>query len=121
MRDWKKTLGFHRPDEMERHILFKAQRNAYLFLVGALLVWSLWESGQVYLHNSRLNPLPCLLLAGAAVIQAFSQLALTRQAVKDDEDSRETSPLAWLVTLGFAVAAAAAAAVGAFLLMGARV
>ena len=31
-------LGLHKMDEMEQHILFKAQRNAYLFLVIAL--WS---------------------------------------------------------------------------------
>ena len=33
-------LRFRKMDEMERHILFKAQRNAYLFLVTALIIWS---------------------------------------------------------------------------------
>ena len=37
-------LGVRKMDEMERHILFKAQRNAYLFLVAALVIWSFYES-----------------------------------------------------------------------------
>ena len=44
MRPFWKDLLPRRPDEMERAILFKAQRNAYLFLTAALLVWSLAES-----------------------------------------------------------------------------
>ena len=64
-------LGFRKMDEMERHILFKAQRNAYLFLIAALVIWSFYESIQVYIHHSRLNLLPCLLLTAAVLIQSF--------------------------------------------------
>ena len=39
-RFWEK-LRLRRPDEMERAILSQAQRNAYLFLVLALSVWSI--------------------------------------------------------------------------------
>lgn len=108
---------FRKPDEMERHILFQAQRNSYLFLVMALTAWSFCESGRVYLHHTRLNLLPCLLLAGALLVQAFSQLLLTRRAVKDDEDSYETEPLARLVVLICVLAALLAAAAGAFVLL----
>ena len=96
-----------KPDEMERHIIAKAQRNAYLFLVAALLLWSLYESLCVFLWHSRLNLLPCGLLSGAALVQAFSQLLLTRRAVKDDEDSQETAPLARLVVLACVAAGVA--------------
>ena len=109
-RFWKK-LGLRKPDEMERFILFRAQRNAYLFLVAALLCWSLYESCRVYIHHTRLNLLPCLLLGAAALIQSFSQMALTRNAVKDDEDSCETGPLARMVVLACAAAGVLAAAV----------
>ena len=118
-RVWKK-LGLRKPDEMERFILFRAQRNAYLFLVAALLCWSLYESCRVYIHHTRLNLLPCLLLGAAALIQSFSQMALTRNAVKDDEDSYETGPLIKLVLLACVIAAAAATAVAAVVLMGVR-
>lgn len=121
MKDGKTRLGFHRPDEMERYILCKAQRNAYLFLAAALLIWSLYESGQVYFHRGRMNLLPCLLLTGAALIQAFTRLALTRRAVRDDEDSWETGPLAGLAVLCFAAAGIAAMAAAAAALMGVRV
>lgn len=114
-------LGFRKMDEMERYILFKAQRNAYLFLVAALVIWSFYESIQVYIHHSRLNLLPCLLLTAAALIQSFSQLALTRGAVKDDEDSYETGPLFKLVLLACVAAAVAVTAAAAVVLMGVRV
>lgn len=113
-------LGFRKMDEMERHILFKAQRNAYLFLIAALVIWSFYESIQVYIHHSRLNLLPCLLLTAAVLIQSFSQMILTRSAVKDDEDSYETGPLIKLVLLACVIAAAAATAVAAVVLMGVR-
>lgn len=119
-RFWKK-LGLRKPDEMERFILFRAQRNAYLFLVAALLCWSMYESCRVYIHHSRLNLLPCLLLIAAALIQSFSQLVLTRNAVKDDEDSCETGPLARMVVLACAAAGVLAAAVTAVVILGVRV
>lgn len=115
-----KNLGTHPPDEMERAILLKAQRNAYLFLVIALLAWSFYESFQVYTRHTRLNPLPAFLLGAAALIQSFSQLLMTRSAVKDDEDSCETEPLLRLITLVCAAAAVIATAVSAVVLMGVR-
>lgn len=120
MRRILKRLGLHSPDEMERAILFKAQRNAYLFLVAALLIWSLYESGRVYVCRGRLNLFPCLLLAAAAVIQAFSQLVMTRSAVKDDEDSDETGPMVKIVLLACVVASLAATAAAALVLMSVR-
>lgn len=111
---WKKL---RRMDEMERHILSRAQRNAYFFLVAALVVWSFYESWQVYVRHTRLNLLPCLLLTGAVLIQSVSQLALKRSAVKDDEDSYETGPLARLVVFVCAVACVAATVGAAVVLL----
>lgn len=121
MRRILRGLNLHRPDEMERHILFKAQRNAYLFLIIALVVWSFYESIRVYICHNRLNLLPCLLLTAAVLIQALSQLILTRSAVKDDEDSCETGPLVKLVLLACVIAAAAVTAAAAVVLTGVRV
>lgn len=106
MRNFWKKLRTHRPDEMERAILFKAQRNAYFFLVAALVVWSFCESAQVYRTHQRLNLIPCLLLAGAVTIQSLTQAVLTRRAVQGDEDSWETGPLAKLALLLSALACA---------------
>lgn len=44
-------MGFHKTDEMERYIIFKAQRNSYIFLMIALLIWSLYESSKVYISQ----------------------------------------------------------------------
>ena len=121
MKRFLKNLGFRKPDEMERHIIFRAQRNSYFFLMAALLIWSFWESCKVYLYHTRLNLIPCLLLAGAALIQSFSQLVMTRNAVKDDEDSFETAPLLKIIVLVCVTASAVATAGAALLLMGVRV
>ena len=118
MRHILKKLGFRSPDEMERAILFKAQRNAYIFLAAALLVWSLYESYKVYICHTRLNPFPCFLLTAAALIQAFSQLIMTRNAVKDDEDSCETGPLFKIIVLTCGIASIIATVAAAIVLMG---
>ena len=120
MRKLFQRLGFRRPDEMERHIVFRAQRNAYFFLVAALVIWSFYESGQVYLYHTRLNLLPCLLLTGAVTVQSFSQLILTRRAVQDDEDSYETGPFVKIVLFACVLAGFLATAAAALVLMGVR-
>ena len=119
MRSFWKKLRSHKPDEMERSILFRAQRNAYLFLAAALFLWSLYESWAVHVHHTRLNLLPCLLLVSAVMIQALTQALLTRRAVQDDEDSCETGPMARLVLLTCGAACLAAVAVAAAVLLGA--
>ena len=42
MKRIQKYLGLRQMDEMERHILFRAQRNSYLFLVLSLTVWTFY-------------------------------------------------------------------------------
>lgn len=113
-----KKLGFHKMDEMQRYITFKAQRNAYIFLTIALLVWSLYESIKVYIYHTKLNPLPCLLLVTASLIQIFSQLMMERSAVKDDEDSYETEPLFKIIILICVVTGIIATVGASFILMG---
>lgn len=120
MKEFLKKLGFHKMDEMEQHIAFKAQRNAYMFLVLALVVWAFVESYRVYAYQTPINLMPSMLLAAAGLIQSISQWAMTRSAVKGDEDSHETEPLLRLI-LWVCVAAGLIATVGAaFVLMGVR-
>ena len=47
MKKLLNLLRLRKPDEMERTILFKSQRNAYLFLVFALIAWTFFESYRV--------------------------------------------------------------------------
>lgn len=105
---------------METAIRFKAQRNAYLFLVISLLIWSFYESYKVYTAHSRLNLVPCLLLVTAAVIQTFSQLIMTHNAVKGDEDSCETGPFIKIVLLICVIAGVIATAVTSIILLSVR-
>ena len=111
-------LGLRIMDEMEKYIAFKAQRNAYIFLIIALLIWTLYESISVYVHHTRLNPFPCMLLAAASLIQSFSQLTMAHNAVKDDKDFYKTEPLLKTIIL-ICVATGIAATIGAsFILIG---
>ena len=106
-------LGFRKMDEMEQHIAFKAQRNAYLFLMVALLFWTFYESYQVFVYESKLNMIPSILLYVAAAIQIISQLVITHSTVKD-EDTYKASP--WLRILMWIGAIAAIA--GSAMLIG---
>ncbi len=120
MKKFFKKLGFRKMDEMEQHIAFKAQRNAFVFLLAALLIWTLYEAYTVFAFDAVLNPFPCMLLAAASCIQTFSQLIMTRNAVKDDEDSFETSPLLKIIIWACVVVGAIATIVAAIMIMGVK-
>ena len=121
MKEILKKLGFRKPDEMERHITLKAQRNGYVFLMIALMLWTWWESIKVYIYHTRINPLPCLLLGLGGIVSGFSSLIMTRSAVKDDEDSDETGPLFKIILWVCAITGVIATVGAALLVMGARV
>ncbi|MBQ4572166.1 MAG: hypothetical protein IJA80_02680 [Clostridia bacterium] len=93
MKKLLKNLGFHKMDEMEQSILFKAQRNAYLFLEFALIIWAFYESYKVLTHHTHLNIIPSMLAVSGLAIQNWSQLIMTHNAVKGDEESPKASPL----------------------------
>lgn len=115
-----RKIGLRKMDEMDRYIAFRAQRNAYHFLIISLFIWSMYESYQVFVYHTNLNLLPCMLLAAASLIQGFSQLVMQRNAVKDDEDSYETVPLLKIM-IWVCVAAGVIATVGsAIILMGVK-
>ena len=117
MKNLRRKLGFRPLDEMEQLHNFKAQQNAYFFLIIALFIWTIAESLHVYIHHTTLNLMPCMLLTIATLIQTFSRLILTRNAVKDDPDSFETAPLIRIVLL-ICIIAAIVATIGAVLLIG---
>lgn len=120
MRDFFRRFRFHKPDEMERHIVFRAQRYSYTFLIVALLIWSCYESYKVYMYHTKLNLIPCMLLVAAAVIQSLSQLIMTRNAVKDDEDSYETVPLFKIIILICVIVSVIATIGAAIIFMGVK-
>ena len=104
MKKFLKNLGFHKMDEMEQSILFKAQRNAYLFLEFALIIWAFYESYKVFAHHTHLNIIPSMLAVIGLVIQNLSQLIMTHNAVKGDEESPKASPLFKTLFIGIVVA-----------------
>ena len=121
MKRFLKSLGFHSPDEMEKAILFKAQRNAYIFLVISLVAWSLYESYKVYVYHNRLNLFPCFLLVMTMAIQILSQFIMTRNAVKDDEDSYKTGAIVKVIVLICVIVSIIATVVTAIVFMGVKV
>lgn len=105
MKGILKKLGFRKMDEMEKYIAFKAQRNAYIFLIVALFIWSTYESMKVFAYHTRLNLIPCML----------------RNAVKDDEDSYETAPLLKIIILICVVTGMIVTIGASFILMSVRI
>ena len=103
-------------DEMEQHIAFKAQRNALFFLLVTLQIWTLYEAYKVFAFGTMLNPTPCILLTAASAVQYFSQLIMTRNAVKDDEDSFDTLPLLKII-IGVCVIVGVVATIGAAIMV----
>ena len=120
MKKLLKKLGFRKMDEMEQHIAFKAQRNALVFLLVALFGLTLYESYKVYAFHTPLNLVPCFLLVAASWIQTLSQLIMTRNAVKDDEDSFETSPLLKIIIFICVVVAVVVTIGAAIIIMGTK-
>ena len=106
---------------MEKAILFKAQRNAYIFLVISLLAWSLYESYKVYVYHNRLNLFPCFLLVMTMAIQTLSQFIMTRNAVKNDEDSYKTEAVVKVIVLICVIVSIFATVAAAIVFMGVKV
>lgn len=107
-------LGFHKMDEMEKYIAAKARRNAYLFLVSALAVWTFYEGIQGLIRRTNLNILPCMLLAASALIQMASRLIMTRNAVQEEDESNEMKPLVQtilFISIAISIMATIAAAI----------
>ena len=121
MKRFLKRLGFHSLDEMEQAILFRAQRNAYIFLVISVLVWSLYESYKVYVYHNRLNLFPCLLLVMTMAIQSLSQFIITRNAVKDDENPYEAGAIVKIIVVICGIVSMIATIVTAIIFMGVKV
>ena len=121
MNRFLKKLGIHKMDEMQQQIAFKAQRNAYLFQMIALIIWTFYESYKVYTYHTRINLLPCALLTTGVIIQTLSQLILLRNAVKDDEDSNETMQLFQIIILSCAIVCVIAAIGSAIFLLSVRI
>ena len=118
MKNPFKSLLSNKMDEMQSYIVLKAQRGAYLFLVAALFVLSLYNSYRVYAYHERLDLTPCLLLVAASLVQSVSQAVMTRNAVKDDEEADERGPFIRLAVTVCVIAGAVATALTALLIMG---
>ncbi len=104
MKKFFQKLGLHKMDEMEQNIMFKAQRNAFLFLEFALVIWAFYESYKVFAYQTHLNIIPSMLAVCGLAIQNWSQLILTHNAVKGDEESPKASPLFKTIFIGIIVA-----------------
>ena len=121
MKKWFRRFLSQHLDEMARQHNYRAQQAAYYFLITALLVWTVCESISVYIHHTKLNLIPCLLLVIASLIQTFTRLILTRRAVKDDEDSYITAPLIRIVLLTCIVIAVIVTVVMTWIIGGTRI
>lgn len=103
MKKLFKKLGFRKMDEMEQSIMFKAQRNAYIFLEIALIAWGLYESYKTLTYHTDLNIFPSMLATTGLLIQNSSQLIMTHNAVKGDEETPKDSTLLRTVIIAISI------------------
>ena len=100
-------LGFHKADEMERAIQYKATSYAYCVLMLTIVA----EGNYRVLIKGEKMPLTILLAMAAIGVQCISILVLRHRNTAGDEEYR-AYPF-WKTMLWIAVFAAAVAAIGA--------
>lgn len=115
MKSFFSKLGFRKMDEMEKDIALKAQRNALIYALLALAIWSLYESFKVYTQHTSLNPVPSFLLVTTTFVLILSQLVLQKRVVKGDDEYKDTTPLLRIIVVGVIVVAVIIS-IGAWLL-----
>lgn len=105
MKSFFSKLGFRRMDEMEKDIALKAQRNALIYALLALAIWSLYESFKVYTRHTSLNSVPSFLLVTTSFVLILSQIVLQKRVVKGDDEYKDTTPLLKIIVVGVIVVA----------------
>lgn len=114
MKSFFSKLGFHKMDEMEKDIALRAQRNALIYVLLVLAIWSFYESFKVYTHHTSLNSTPSFLLVTTSFVLILSQLVLQKRAVKGDDEYKDTTPILKIIVVGV-IFAAIIIAIGAWI------
>lgn len=116
MKKFEQKRFIRKMDEMEKHIALKSQRIALVYILVALLLWSFYESYQVYAYHTKLNLFPCFLLVSTCWVLIISQAIFKKKSVGDDAEYQKENPI-WKPILLIILAAGAIAAIGSFLLI----
>lgn len=103
-------------DEMEKDIALKSQRNALIYVILTLFIWTMYESYKVYTFHTSINLAPCFVLVTTTLVQTFSQLILQRRAVQGDEEYGTLTPLFKFLIIAI-VTGGIIASLGAWLLI----
>ena len=104
MKSFFAKLGFRKMDEMEKDIAIKAQRNALLYILLVLTIWSFCEFFKMHTQHTSLNSVPSFLLVTTSIVLIVSQLVLQKRAVKADDEYKDT-PISKSIVLVVMIAA----------------
>lgn len=116
MKPFFLKLGFRKMDEMEKNIALKAHRNALIYVLLALAMWSFYESFKSYTQHTSINSIPSFLLGTTSLVQIFSQLVLQKRVIKGDDEYKEDNPLLKIIIIG-AIISAIIVSIGAWLIV----
>jgi Mn2+/Fe2+ NRAMP family transporter len=105
MKSFFSKLGFRKMDEMGKDISIKAQRNALIYVLLVLVIWSFYESFKVYTQHTSLNSAPSFLLVTTSFVLILSQLVLKKRAIKGDDEYKDTTPILKIIVVGVIIAA----------------
>jgi len=105
MKSFFSKLGFRKMDEMEKDIALKAQRNALIYILLVLAIWSFYESFKVYTQQISLYLVPSFLLVTTSFVLILSQLVLQKRVIKGDDEYKDTTPILKTILVGVIIAA----------------
>ena len=105
MKSFFSKLGFRKMDEMEKDIALKAQRNALIYVLLVLAIWSFYESLKAYTQHTPLNSVPSFLLVTTSFVLIVSQLLLQKRAVKGDDEFKDANSILKIIVVSVIVAA----------------
>lgn len=86
-------------DEMQKDIKIRSQSNAFKFVVGALIIWILYEIYYSYTNSVRVYFMPTLLIISTMLVHNISMLILKKRMVSGDEEYKEPNKIIWNVVL----------------------
>ncbi len=92
-------------DEMDRNIQLRSEEIGYKVTLLILSIWTFYDCWQVLANNAKYSPFPGLIVCLAVCIQGFSQMAMKRKMIVDDEEYHEPNKIVWAIVGAIAIVA----------------
>lgn len=92
-------------DEMDKNIQLRSTAISYKVTLVVLSIWALYNSWQTLVNDVAYHPLPVLILCLAVSVQSFSEMAIKRKMIAEEEEYHEPNKLLWTILVCIVLAA----------------